>query len=290
MSRAHDVPLDRAVAPAGATRASALLKRVLSTLVLLPVFVWIVVAGPVWLFGVVIVLVAALGQWECTGMFERAGVPTFRWLGLAGGILVTAGFALPGPEHFVLTVVVLGVVAAGLWTFEGGRDAWQPAAVTIFGICYVNWLLGHGFWLRDQPDGSAWVLMLVWVTWMGETAAYLVGSAVGRHRLAPLVSPGKTVEGAIAQLVVSVLAALVGRVWFSTLSVTGAVSVGVLLGLVGQVGDLAESALKRSLGTKDTGRLIPGHGGMLDRVDSLLFNTPVLYLYVHVLHGRMPGS
>jgi phosphatidate cytidylyltransferase len=272
---------------AGAGRASALAKRVASTLVLLPVFVGIVVAGPVWLFGVVVVLVAAIGQWEFTGMFERAGIPAYRWLGLAGGILVTAGFALPGPEHFVLTVVVLGVLAAGLWSSDGGRISWQPTAVTILGICYVNWLLGHSFWLRDQRDGSAWVLMLVWVTWMGETAAYLVGSALGRHKLAPLVSPGKTVEGAAAQLVVSVLAAVGGRVWFfPSLSVGEAVTVGVVLGLVGQVGDLAESALKRSLGTKDTGWLIPGHGGMLDRVDSLLFNTPILYLYVHILHGR----
>jgi phosphatidate cytidylyltransferase len=275
------------VGTAGVGRARGLTKRVLSTLVLLPVFVWIVVQGPVWLFGAVVVLVAAVAQWELTGIFAQAGIRTFRWLGLAGGILVTAGFALPGPEHFVLTVVVLGVLAAGLWASDGTRGSWQPAAVTVFGICYVNWLLGHGFWLRDQRDGSAWVLMLVWVTWMGETAAYLVGSAVGRHKLAPLVSPGKTVEGAVAQLVVSVLAAVAGRAWFfPALGAGEAVTVGLLLGLVGQVGDLVESAVKRSVGTKDTGRLIPGHGGMLDRIDSLLFNTPVLYLYVHVLYGR----
>ena len=289
MSPARDLPMPSADA-AGGGRAAALAKRVASTLVLLPVFVAIVVAGPVWLFGVIVVLAAALGQWEFTGMFQRAGVPCYRWLGLAGGILVTAGFALPGPEHVVLTVVVLGVLAAGLWSSDVGRVAWQPTAVTMLGICYVNWLLGHAFWLRDQKDGSAWVLMLVWVTWMGETAAYLVGSVLGRHKLAPLVSPGKTVEGAIAQLVVSVLAAVVAQGLFAALSVAEAVTVGIVLGLVGQVGDLAESALKRSLGTKDTGRLIPGHGGMLDRVDSLLFNTPILYLYVHLLHGRAGAS
>ena len=284
MSPAQDLPMPAEAAGGG--RGAALAKRVASTAVLLPVFIAIVVAGPVWLFGVIVVLAAAIGQWEFTGMFERAGLRTYRWLGLAGGILVTAGFALPGPEHVVLTVVVLGVLAAGLWASDVGRVSWQPTAVTILGICYVNWLLGHAFWLRDQRDGSAWVLMLVWVTWMGETAAYLVGSAVGRHKLAPLVSPGKTVEGAVAQLVVSVLAAVVGQGFFSALSIGEAVMVGIVLGLVGQIGDLAESALKRSLGTKDTGRLIPGHGGMLDRVDSLLFNTPILYLYVHLLHGR----
>src|SRR4029453_1357592 len=159
-----------------------------------------------------------------------------------------------------------------------------PAVVTIFGILYVNWLLGYAFWLRDLEAGKEWVLLLVWVTWLGETAAYMVGSTAGRHRLAPLVSPKKTVEGAVAQLVVSVLAALIARAWFfPALSLSEAVLVGAVLGVVGQVGDLVESALKRSVGVKDTGHLIPGHGGMLDRIDSLLFNTPVLFYYaVHV--------
>ena len=152
----------------------------------------------------------------------------------------------------------------------------------MFGICYVNWLIGYGFWLRDLELGKEWVLLLVWVTWLGETAAYLVGTAIGRHPLAPTISPKKTMEGALAQLIVSVLAALLARVWFfPVLSAENAVVVGVLLGIAGQVGDLVESALKRSVGTKDTGRLIPGHGGMLDRIDSLLFNTPVLYFYVY---------
>jgi phosphatidate cytidylyltransferase len=156
--------------------------------------------------------------------------------------------------------------------------------VTAFGIAYVNWLLGYAFWLRDLEAGKEWVLLLVLVTWLGETAAYLVGSVLGRHALAPLVSPKKTVEGAAAQLVVSVVAALIARAWFfPALPLSGAVLVGLMLGVVGQVGDLVESALKRSVGVKDTGRLIPGHGGMLDRIDSLLFNTPVLFYYaVHV--------
>jgi phosphatidate cytidylyltransferase len=103
---------------------------------------------------------------------------------------------------------------------------------------------------------------------------------VGRHKLAPAISPRKTVEGALAQLVMSVLAALGARAtFFPALSLESAVVVGLLLGVVGQAGDLLESAIKRSVGTKDTGRLIPGHGGMLDRVDSLLVNTPVLFYY-----------
>jgi phosphatidate cytidylyltransferase len=133
-----------------------------------------------------------------------------------------------------------------------------------------------------------WILLLVSVTWLGETAAYLVGSTLGRHKLAPSISPRKTVEGAVAQLGVSMLAALGARAWFfPALSVESAIVVGLLLGVVGQAGDLMESAIKRSVDTKDTGRLIPGHGGMLDRMDSLLVNTPVLFYYA--TYGRSLG-
>jgi phosphatidate cytidylyltransferase len=256
-------------------------RRLVSTLVLLPLFVWMVVDGPVGLFGAVMVLAGALGQWEFTGMFARAGVPTFRVLGLVGGVALTASFALPISERVALTAVILAIAAAGLWrSGAAGRPAWEPVAVTLLGVCYVNWLLGYAFWLRDLDHGVSWILLLVAVTWVGETAAYLVGSTLGRHKLAPVISPRKTVEGAVAQLVVSALAALGARAWFfPELSVGSALAAGLLLGVAGQVGDLIESAIKRSVGTKDTGRLIPGHGGMLDRIDSLLVNTPVLFYY-----------
>ncbi len=282
MAEVSGVPIP-ADAPLPSRRA-ALLKRGLSTLVLLPVFVWIVMGAPIWVFGATVVLVASLGQWELTGMFERAGIRVFRALGLVGGTLVTASFALPISERFAFTGVLLLTLCAMLWPPRDGHVDWQGMTVTAFGIAYVNWLLGYAFWLRDLEAGKEWVLLLVLVTWLGETAAYLVGSVLGRHALAPLVSPKKTVEGAAAQLVVSVVAALIARAWFfPALPLSGAVLVGLMLGVVGQVGDLVESALKRSVGVKDTGRLIPGHGGMLDRIDSLLFNTPVLFYYaVHV--------
>jgi len=289
MAQADGVPVAAAVDTITPPRGAALLKRALSTLVLLPVFLAIVMAGPVWLFGATVVLIGAAGQWEFTGMFERAGIRTRRVMGLVGGVVVTASFAWPASERVAFTAALLTVLAAALWRPRGERVAWEPLAITVFGICYVNWLLGHGFWLRDLPFGKQWVLLLIWVTWLGESAAYLVGSTVGRRPLAPVISPQKTIEGAVAQFCVSVVAAVVGQAWFfAALPREHAVAVGVLLGVVGQVGDLVESALKRSVGTKDTGHLIPGHGGILDRVDSLLFNTPVLFYYVS--HGRILTS
>lgn len=290
MSRAQDVPFARpADAAHPSSRGAALGRRLLSTAVLLPLFVWMVVGGPAWLFGAVLVLVGALGQWEFTGMFERAGVRTFRWLGLLGGSLVTASFALPLSEPAALTAAVLTLLVAGLFRRESGRAGWEPVAITLLGVGYVNWLLGYAFWLYELPDGVEWVLLLVSVTWLGESAAYAIGSTVGRHKLAPVISPRKTVEGALAQLIASVLGALGARAWFfPELSVESAIVIGLLLGVVGQVGDLIESAIKRSLNTKDTSGLIPGHGGMLDRVDSLLVNTPVLFYYA--TYARTLGS
>jgi phosphatidate cytidylyltransferase len=280
MARAQGVPLAGSVEQTAAPHRGGLVRRLLSTLILLPLFVWMVVSGPVWLFGVIMVLAGALGQWEFTGMFERVGVRTFRVLGLVGGSLVTASFALPVSERAAFTAVLLGLFTVGLLRPREKRPVWEPVAVTLLGICYVNWLLGYTFWLRDLEAGREWILLLVSVTWLGETAAYLVGSTMGRHKLAPTISPRKTVEGSIAQLVMSAIAALGARAtFFPELRLADAVVVGLLLGVVGQVGDLLESALKRSVGTKDTGQLIPGHGGMLDRVDSLLINTPVIFYY-----------
>jgi phosphatidate cytidylyltransferase len=280
MAGARDVPLSGPVEQSMPSSRGGLVRRLLSTLILLPLFVWMVAIGPVWLFGAIMVLAGALGQWEFTGMFERAGVRTFRLLGLVGGTLVTASFALPVSERLAFTAVLLALLTIGLLRSPAGRPAWEPVAVTLLGVTYVNWLLGYTFWLRDLEAGREWILLLVSVTWLGETAAYLVGSSVGRHQLAPTLSPRKTVEGALAQLAMSVLAALGARAtFFPALSLESALVVGLLLGVVGQAGDLIESAIKRSVGTKDTGQLIPGHGGMLDRVDSLLVNTPVLFYY-----------
>src|SRR6202040_307165 len=232
MSRAEGVRIPRPVEAARPSRVAALVRRLLSTLVLLPLFVWMVVEGPVWLFGAVMVLTGALGQWEFTGMFERAGIRTLRRLGLLGGIVVTASFALPVSERVVFTAVLLLVLAVGLLRAESGRPAWEPVAVTLFGICYVNWLLGYAFWLRGGESGVEWVLLLVSVTWLGETAAYVVGSTLGRHKLAPAISPRKTVEGAVAQLVMSGLAALGARAWFfPARSLESAIVVGLLLGV-----------------------------------------------------------
>jgi phosphatidate cytidylyltransferase len=282
------------VAPAGmlvaGPRRPALLKRLASAVVLLPVFLLIVVKAPDWMFSVVVVLASWAALWELTRLLEQGGRPVHRRLGIGAGVAVTAAFGASGMLEpltlpmLVLTVAAGVILAAPLW--RSGTPTVEPAANTLLAVMYVGWLLGYGILLHQgSVVGDELILFVVGVTWVGETAAYLVGSTMGRRPLAPVISPRKTIEGAAAQVIASVATGAVLGAWF--LPACGglfALVGGGVLGVVGQVGDLAESVFKRSVGTKDTGGLIPGHGGVLDRIDSLLFNLPVFY-YLSVLAG-----
>jgi phosphatidate cytidylyltransferase len=267
-----------------------LLRRLASVVVLLPVFLLIVLKAPGWMFNVVVVLASAGALLELTRLLEQDGRPVYRRLGLLAGVAVTAAFGASRMlEPMLLPAVALtaaaGVIlAAALW--QPGPPAIEPAANTLLAVIYVGWLLGYGILLHHtSPLGDELVLFVVGVTWVGETAAYLVGSTLGRHPLAPVISPRKTLEGAGAQVVASVVTGAALGAWLLPgCGGTVAAVAGGLLGVVGQFGDLVESVFKRSVGAKDTGTLIPGHGGVLDRIDSLLFNLPAFY-YLTVLTG-----
>lgn len=263
---------------------AALGKRLASAVVFIPAFVWLVTRGPHWGFLLLVIAVGALASWELTRMLEPARRALDRWTAIVAGVAVTASFVAPGGPRVVLTLAVLLVLAAAIWRTSPPSVA--PAMVTILSFTYVSWLLGHAVLLHRSADGPEFVLFVVSVTWAGESAAYVVGSAIGRHKLAPVISPRKTVEGAVAQVVVAAAIALVVNVWLlPEWTVAQTIVAGLLLGVVGQVGDLVESVMKRSVGAKDTGGLIPGHGGVLDRLDSLLFNLPAFFYYVTFVRG-----
>jgi phosphatidate cytidylyltransferase len=274
----------------------ALLKRVASAAVMLPLFVLIVVKAPGIVFSALVVVASAIALWELTRLFAHAGRPVYGTLGVVAGTAVTASFGvaaflgpLAGPPvlglpELVLTLAVGAVLSAPLWD---KAPATEPAANTLLAILYVGWLLGYGILLHASPAGAALVIFLVGVTWIGETTAYLVGSSMGRHKLAPVISPKKTVEGAVAQVVASIVSAAALGAWLLPhCGIAVLVAGGALIGVVGQVGDLAESVIKRSVGTKDASALIPGHGGLLDRIDSLLFNLPAFYYFTLVAGCR----
>jgi phosphatidate cytidylyltransferase len=269
----------------GGSVPSVVWKRVMSALVLVPIVVWMVAGAPGWLFPSVVVLVSGVAAWEFVRLFARAGRPGRTALTVLCTAGVTASFLYPGAPIVALVGAIGLILVASLR--EAGPVSSDGTMVGLTSLCYVGVLMGHAVLLHQLPDGRALILFLLAVTWTGESAAYVVGSVVGRHPLAPAISPGKTIEGAVGQLLASVGAGLALGWLVPGWSSVEAAAAGLLLGFVGQVGDLAESVIKRSVGAKDTGALIPGHGGLLDRVDGLLFNTPALFYCVSVLGGRV---
>jgi phosphatidate cytidylyltransferase len=264
-----------------------LAQRVLSAVVGIPVMVALVAWGPPWLYMVAVLLLVAGAQLELYRMFGAAGIEADRGVGLALGALVVLAFGADRPAvlPLALSLSVIVVLALGLRRDTRSERAWAGMTLTLLGVCYCAWLLGHAIWLRALPEGGPLTLFGLAVTWSGETAAYFAGRRFGRRPLAPRLSPGKTVEGGVAQVIVSVVVALAGAP-LVPLRPVEAGAIGLLLGVVGQVGDLSESFLKRSAGAKDAGDLIPGHGGLLDRLDSLLFNVPALYYWLYFAGTR----
>jgi len=154
-------------------------------------------------------------------------------------------------------------------------------AWTIAGILYVGWLLSYFVALRGEDGGRSWIFLALFTTFGSDSAAFFIGRAIGKHRLAPNISPGKTWEGAIAGVLGAIIISLVLVIILGLpLNYGQAIILGLLVSVLGQLGDLVESLFKRNMGVKDSGKLIPGHGGFLDRIDSLVFTGVVVYYYV----------
>lgn len=225
--------------------------------------------GPV--FTAAVTVLALLAMHELYGMTGHAG--PLR----AAGFLATAGLLavalLGGPSEMVLVVaatVPLCLVAA-LAAREREGVTWA-AGVTVLGVVWIGLGLGHGILLRELPHGTGLVIDVLLATFLGDTAAHLVGATFGRTKLAPRISPTKTVEGLVAGVVVGTAAVLAAAVLFQDwLEPWQAVVLGLTAAIAAPAGDLFESLLKRDLGVKDTGRLFGAHGGVLDRIDAVLF-------------------
>jgi phosphatidate cytidylyltransferase len=223
---------------------------------------------------------AALSLVEYTGLTMKQRPTAER----AGVVLIGIGFflgltLLPGMAS---AWVLAAVLATGLLLLPRAVDlpaAWTRLASAGFGVFYVGGLLAS-LPLLHVGAGPGWVALVIVVTFGNDTGAYFAGRAFGKHKLAPAISPGKTVEGAVGGLAASLIVTFVARAFFmDTLTIQDCLMVGVPAAIVGPVGDLVESLLKRSAGAKDSGRLLPGHGGILDRIDALLFVGAYVCLY-----------
>ena len=190
------------------------------------------------------------------------------------------------PFHPLLVFVITATLLCYLLSKQDLSQSLVDVSVLIFGMLYIGFLLGHLLLIRSLPDGIFLVFFVILVTWAGDTGAYYAGVSLGRTALAPRISPKKTIEGLVGGCLLAVVIALVARAWFiPSFTILDALVLGVLLTAAGLMGDLSESMFKRGAGVKDSGGVIPGHGGMLDRLDSLLLTAPTYYYYVTLVKG-----
>jgi phosphatidate cytidylyltransferase len=244
------------------------MKRVLTALVLVPVSVYAALFAPWWLFFAVAALLALLEFREYAAI-----TGAFAPVGYAAGLLILAA-----PQHETILLMLLTTLAAMCLPLAADDlgIGFSRAGALVLGILYIFGAWKTGILLHDM--NPYWLLFGLAINWIGDTGAYYVGKNFGRHKLAPAVSPGKSWEGAIASVVTGIAFGLI----YLPLAIKGTslLMAGLLAlatNIAGQVGDLAESAIKRGAGVKDSGTILPGHGGMLDRLDSTMFSLPVLY-------------
>jgi phosphatidate cytidylyltransferase len=261
------------------------LKRWLTGIVAVPILIYVIGFGPRWLFCFLLLLASLVGLFEFYAL-AAANMP--RFVRAAGYILTILLFAL-----FYTRQVLIAPVIIVLWAFvpmvffmlthPTPNQQWTAEmGKSVLGPVYIVLPLSL-LWMMDlQPNGKLWIIFLVVVIFVNDTGAFYFGRLFGKHKLYEAISPGKTWEGALGGLLCGVIAAL----WFLQIlrlhSINiSMVALAVFLSIASQTGDLAESMLKRNQGVKDSGRILPGHGGLLDRIDGLLFSVPVLYLFLN---------
>lgn len=268
-----------------------LLLRVVSALVLLPVVLFLLVKGG-FFFACLIAFAAGVCTSEYYGITQRPLSP-LRWLGVgvAGALPLLIQWK-PALATAVAFWLVAGFFFAA-WAYHLIRgplaEAPTLAAHAVTGVLYGGVGLFALAVVRNGDRGFEWVMCALIITWMNDTAAYFAGRFLGRHKLYPAVSPNKTWEGFGGGMIGSVGGLFLHRaLLFPALTPLDCVLLGVAGGIVGPIGDLCESMLKRAYGAKDSGKILPGHGGLLDRIDALLFNAPLVLAYAHWLRHLLP--
>jgi phosphatidate cytidylyltransferase len=271
--------------------------RVISVAILLPLVVLLAYLGGIpWL---VAILIGGIIAWlELAGLLSRDTFAVYRWLGFlfvplfiaaayvrAAELLPRSGSGASGEDLFLLLIAALILASLTQALFDRDEHPTTNWARTVAGIVYLGVLLGTFVTLRERPDGFWWVLLAFSLTWIIDATAFFVGRAFGRHKWWPRLSPKKTWEGLIGGSIAGIIAAPLLGMWWLHLSPWWGLLLGLLALVAAPLGDLSVSLFKRMAQAKDSGNLIPGHGGLLDRLDSLLFMFPVVTCFAIFLAG-----
>ena len=260
------------------------LKRWITGVIALPFLIFFIVRGGAF-FVVLIGAVCLLSMWEYTSIVSDAkgkAVSVVMIVGVLVGELIILA-ASGNSFNLILTIIAFNMLICSLisiWQYKKNPNILETVKKQVQGIIYIPLLLSFLVLIRNQADGTIWIFFTLAVIFAGDTSAYYFGSYLGRHKLCPAVSPGKTIEGSIGGLTANLLVGSVVKLFFlPELPWAQSLFLFLVMGIAGQAGDLFESMLKRSSKVKDSGGLLPGHGGFLDRIDALLFAAPVAYLF-----------
>ncbi len=259
-------------------------KRIITSSLLILLTILTLGVFPEWIFGVVVTLFIGISLYEFFTLAERKGIVIPKYFGITIGIIIpiivflkwepVRGWELLFIVGSCLCIFVLQ------FTHRNNSQAIVNISVTMLGIIYISWFLS--FLVKLKFEGVGFVAFLLLVTKMGDIGAFFLGSRFGKHTLISRISPKKSIEGTIGGLIISMITALLCGGFLLRVSVGHLLMLGILLGSLAQIGDLSESLLKRDSRVKDSGRLLPGLGGILDLMDSLLFATPFFYFYIKV--------
>jgi phosphatidate cytidylyltransferase len=265
------------------------LKRLISTVLLISAVAYIIFTLPNWIYSSAVAVLVGFGLYEFYSLVNRKGTFVYKYFGMILGVIVPilihlmAGGFMIDLEPFYIVIACLFIIIIQ-FIRKTNHDALSAISVTLFGILYISWFFSFLIKLKFLPQGSFLVAFIIAVTKSGDIGAYIVGSTIGKHPLIPRISPKKSLEGMIGGLCFSILGALACRRIMPSFSIEHLVALGLLLGVVGQIGDLSESLIKRDCGAKDSGKSLPGLGGVLDLIDSLLFTVPIFYFYLKVFN------
>ncbi len=273
--------------PPSNKRLSGTALRVATVVPLIPIILWMMFAGPDWLWPSFVLLAIAIGGYELMATKEPSSRGLRAWGSLTSVLL---GYTLmfendAAALYGVLLLVIFGAMAWSLLQEDPLRDASVRIGWLLGTPIYVGGTLSAVAIVRSFDPTGAWVLLTMVLAWGSDTAAYFVGRKYGKTKLAPRISPKKTLEGSAGGLGAAVLGAMIMSFFLPGMHVLDAIALGVLGGAAGQAGDLMVSVLKRSSGVKDSGGILPGHGGILDRVDALAFTAPATWAYGHFIIG-----
>ena len=261
-----------------------LTKRIVTSILLISMIIGVLFID--WLCGLVVTLFIIGGLYEFFSMLDKKGINAYKYFGIGLGAVIPLStmfrFELTRGWEFLFIVLALLFLILMQFKRRKNSGAVIDISTTIFGIIYVSWFFSFLIKIRYLDGGMGLLAAVLLITKSGDIGAYLIGSRFGKNALLPRISPQKTVEGSIGGLAFSVLMALICKpiLGFGYLHL---VILGICIGILGQLGDLSESLIKRDCEVKDSGKVFPGMGGVLDEIDSLLFVAPVFYFYMSVV-------